>query len=283
MPVKPFRPMTPGQRGRVDLDYSEITTAHPEKSLLTKLQKHCGRDSSGRISVRHQGGGNKQFYRMIDFRRDKDGIPARVVSIEYDPYRTAFIARLNYLDGEKRYILSPNGIKVGDPILSGETAEITSGNCLKLKNIPLGTVIHNIELRVGQGGKMVRSAGSGAQLAAKEGDYAIIRLPSGETRLVLLECRATIGQLSNTDNKNISLGKAGRSRHRGIRPTVRGVAMNPCDHPHGGGEGKAPIGRPSPMTPWGKKTLGKKTRHRRRPSDRFIISRRGAAKGALLT
>jgi len=274
MPVKERRSLTNGQRTRVDLDYSDITTNIPEKSLLMKIPKTSGRDCRGRISMRHRGGGNKIMYRMIDFKRTKDGIPAKVVSIEYDPYRNAFISLLNYADGEKRYILSPLGIKVGDTVSSGAEAEIKLGNTLPIKNIPVGTMLHNIELSAGKGGALARSAGAFAMLVAKEGKYATIKLPSGEQRLVHIECRGTVGQLGNLDAKNVVLGRAGRKRHLGRRPEVRGVAMNPCDHPHGGGEGRSPIGRPSPVTPWGKPTLGYKTRKKRNPSERFIIMRR---------
>ncbi|NLO92703.1 MAG: 50S ribosomal protein L2, partial [Clostridiaceae bacterium] len=245
-----------------------------EKSLLAPLRKKAGRNSYGRITVRHRGGGAKQKYRIIDFKRDKDGIPAKVSAIEYDPNRSALIALLAYADGEKRYILAPNGLKVGDTVFSGEGSDIKPGNALPLENIPLGTVIHNIELKPGKGGQLVRSAGNEAQLMAKEGSYAQVRLPSGEVRKIQMRCRATIGQVSNLEHENISIGKAGRKRWMGIRPTVRGVVMNPSDHPHGGGEGKSPIGMPSPLTPWGKPTLGYKTRKKNKPSDKLIVKRR---------
>jgi large subunit ribosomal protein L2 len=274
MPVKERRSLTNGQRTRVDLDYCDITTNQPEKSLLMKIQKTSGRDCRGRISSRHRGGGNKILYRMVDFKRTKDNIPAKVVSVEYDPYRNAFISLICYADGEKRYILSPLGIKVGDKVSSGSEAEIKLGNALPLKNIPVGTMIHNIEMAAGKGGALARSAGAFASLVAKEGKYATVRLPSGEQRLIHIDCRATVGQLGNLDQKNVVLGRAGRMRHLGRRPENRGVAMNPCDHPHGGGEGRSPIGRPSPVTPWGKPTLGYKTRKKRNKSDRFIIMRR---------
>jgi large subunit ribosomal protein L2 len=274
MPVRERRSLTNGQRGRVDLDYSELTTSKPEKSLLKKVNKTSGRDWRGRISSRHKGGGNKKAYRIIDFKRNKDNVPAKVASIEYDPFRNAFIALLNYMDGEKRYILSPLGLKVGDTVMSGPEADIKPGNALQIKNIPVGTMIHNVELSAGRGGALARAAGAFVSLVAKEGKYATIKLPSGEQRLVHVECRATVGQIGNLDSKNVVLGRAGRMRHLGRRPGVRGVAMNPCDHPHGGGEGRSPIGRPSPVTPWGQPTLGFKTRKKRKISDRFIIMRR---------
>ncbi len=256
--------------------FEEITKKEPEKSLLVSLKSKAGRNAQGRITVRHQGGGAKRKYRIIDFKRDKDGVPAKVAAIEYDPNRSANIALLHYADGEKRYIISPNGLKVGDTVVSGPDADIKVGNALPLANIPTGTVIHNIELRAGQGGQLVRSAGNSAQLMAKEGDFAQVRLPSGEVRLVRAECRATIGQVGNIDHENITIGKAGRKRHMGIRPTVRGSVMNPSDHPHGGGEGKAPIGKPGPVTPWGKPALGYKTRKKNKESDKYIIRRRKA-------
>jgi len=274
MPVRKRRSLTNGQRERVDLDYGDLTASRPEKSLLTKVQKTGGRDWRGRISSRHIGGGGKKLYRMIDFKRNKDGVPAKVVTIEYDPYRNAFISLVNYQDGEKRYILTPLSLKVGDTVASGPDVDVKLGNALPIKNIPVGTMIHNIELSAGKGGALARSAGAFASLVAKEGRYATIKLPSGEQRLVHIDCRATVGQLSNLDAKNVVLGRAGRMRHLGRRPAVRGVAMNPCDHPHGGGEGRSPIGMPSPMTPWGKPTLGYKTRKKRKISDRFIIMRR---------
>jgi len=274
MPVRERRSLTNGQRFRVDLDYSDVTTSKPEKSLLTKVRKTSGRDWRGRISSRHKGGGNKKLYRMIDFKRNKDNVPGKIVSIEYDPFRNSFIALVNYLDGEKRYILAPLGIKVGDIVQSGADADVKVGNALPIKNIPVGTMIHNIEMFAGKGGALARSAGSFASLVAKEGRYATVKLPSGEQRLIHIDCRATVGQLGNLDAKNVVLGRAGRMRHLGRRPAVRGVAMNPCDHPHGGGEGRSPIGMPSPVTPWGKPTLGYRTRKKRKISDRFIIMRR---------
>ena len=274
MPVRVRRSLTNGQRFRVDLDYSDVTTSKPEKSLLVKVNKTSGRDWRGRISSRHKGGGNKKLYRVIDFKRNKDNVPGKIVSIEYDPFRNSFIALVNYLDGEKRYILAPLGIKVGDTVQSGAEADVKLGNALPIKNIPVGTMIHNIEMSAGKGGALARSAGAFASLVAKEGRYATIKLPSGEQRLIHIECRATVGQLGNLDAKNVVLGSAGKMRHLGRRPSNRGVAMNPCDHPHGGGEGRSPIGMPSPVTPWGKPTLGYKTRKKRKISDRFIIMRR---------
>jgi large subunit ribosomal protein L2 len=274
VPVKERRSLTNGQRFRVDLDYSDITVSKPEKSLLTKINKKAGRDWRGRISMRHRGGGNKKLYRVIDFKRNKDNIPAKVVSVEYDPFRNVFISLLNYMDGEKRYILSPLNLKVGDTVMSGTAVDVKPGNALPITNIPVGTMIHNVELSAGRGGALARAAGSFASLVAKEGRYATVKLPSGEQRLVHINCRATVGQLGNLDSKNVVLGRAGRMRHLGRRPGVRGVAMNPCDHPHGGGEGRSPIGMPSPVTPWGKPTLGYKTRKKRKISDRFIIMRR---------
>jgi large subunit ribosomal protein L2 len=254
--------------------FEEITKTEPEKSLVETLTKKGGRNSYGRITVRHHGGGAKQKYRIIDFKRDKEGVKAKVAAIEYDPNRTANIALLYYVDGEKRYILAPIGLKVGDTVESGANADIKPGNTLQLVNIPVGTLIHNIELKPGKGGQLVRSAGNSAQLMAKEGDYAQVRLPSGEVRMIRMLCKASIGQLSNIENENIKIGKAGKKRWMGIRPTVRGVVMNPVDHPHGGGEGKSPIGRPSPVTPWGKPTLGYKTRKKKNQSDKFIVKRR---------
>jgi len=254
--------------------FEEITTDKPEKSLLEPLRKRAGRNNQGRMTVRHRGGGHKRRYRIIDFKRDKDGVPGRVASIEYDPNRTSRIALIHYRDGEKRYILAPRGLKVGDEIMSGPDADIKVGNALPLENIPVGTVIHNIELKPGKGGQLVRAAGTQAQLLGKEDKYAIIRLASGEIRRVLKQCRATVGAVGNEDHELINLGKAGRARWLGRRPTVRGSVMNPVDHPHGGGEGKAPIGRPSPVTPWGKPTLGYKTRKKNNPSDKYIIKRR---------
>lgn len=274
MALKTFNPTTPSRRQMTMATFEEITTSTPEKSLLVSLSKKGGRNSYGRITVRHRGGGAKRKYRLIDFKRnDKDGIPAKVASIEYDPNRTAYIALLSFADGEKRYILAPQGINVGDMIVSGPEADIKPGNCLPLSNIPVGTVIHNIELKPGKGGQMVRSAGTSAQLMAKEGNYALLRLPSGELRKVRIECRATIGTLSNSTNGIVNIGKAGRKRHMGRRPHVRGSVMNPNDHPHGGGEGKSPIGRPGPVTPWGKPTLGYKTR-KKKASDKLIVKRR---------
>ncbi|EEG77800.1 50S ribosomal protein L2 [Dethiobacter alkaliphilus] len=274
MAVKKFVPTSPGRRFMTVNTFEKITTDQPEKSLLAPLKKKAGRNATGRIMVRHQGGGHKRKYRIIDFKRDKEGIPAKVATIEYDPNRSANIALLHYADGEKRYILAPVGVTVGTPILSGESADIKPGNAMPLKAIPVGTLIHNIELKVGKGGQLVRSAGAAAQLMAKEGKYAHVRLPSGEVRLISQECRATIGQVGNLEHENITIGKAGRSRWLGKRPTVRGVVMNPNDHPHGGGEGKAPIGRKSPVTPWGKPTLGYKTRQKNKKSDQYIVRRR---------
>jgi large subunit ribosomal protein L2 len=276
MPIKKFNPTSPARRFMTVSTFEEITKKEPEKSLLEPLRKKGGRNSYGRITVRHQGGGAKQKYRVIDFKRDKDGIKAKVAAIEYDPNRTANIALLHYVDGEKRYIIAPVGLKAGDFVESGENADIKPGNSLRLMNIPVGTMIHNIELKPGKGAQLVRAAGNAAQLMAKEGDYAQIRLPSGEVRMIRLNCKATIGQVSNLENENISIGKAGRKRWMGIRPTVRGVVMNPVDHPHGGGEGKSPIGRPSPVTPWGKPTLGLKTRKKKNKSDKFIVKRRNS-------
>ncbi|MCY6483495.1 50S ribosomal protein L2 [Clostridium aestuarii] len=275
MAVKKFRPTTPSRRHMTVPTFEEITTSKPEKSLLVTIKKNAGRNNMGRITVRHRGGGEKKKYRIIDFKRNKDGIPAKVASIEYDPNRTAYIALLNYADGEKRYIIAPVGLKVGDAVASGVDADIKPGNALPLKNMPLGTVVHNIELQVGKGGQMVRAAGTSAQLMAKEGNHATLRLPSGEMRYVRIECRATIGTVSNVTNDIIHIGKAGRKRHMGFRPTVRGSVMNPNDHPHGGGEGKSPVGRPGPVTPWGKPTLGYKTRKNKKYSDRMIVKKRG--------
>ncbi|MDF2523743.1 MAG: ribosomal protein [Clostridiales bacterium] len=274
MAVKKYSPTSPARRYMTVSTFEEITKVDPEKSLLEPLKKNGGRNSYGRITVRHQGGGAKQKYRVIDFKRDKDGIKAKVAAIEYDPNRTANIALLHYIDGEKRYIIAPVGLKVDDMVESGENADIKPGNALQLVNIPVGSTIHNIELKPGRGAQLVRSAGNAAQLMAKEGDYAQVRLPSGEVRMIRVNCKATIGQVSNIDHENISIGKAGRKRWMGVRPTVRGVVMNPVDHPHGGGEGKSPIGRPSPVTPWGKPTLGYKTRAKKNKSDKFIVKRR---------
>lgn len=274
MPTKKYNPTSPARRYMSVLSFEDLTKKEPEKSLLEPLKKNGGRNSYGRITVRHQGGGAKQKYRVIDFKRDKDGIKAKVEAIEYDPNRTANIALLNYADGEKRYILAPVGLNVGDTIESGENADIKPGNTLLFANIPVGTMVHNIELKPGKGGQMVRAAGNAAQLMAKEGDYAQVRLPSGEVRMVRINCKATIGQVGNLEHENVSIGKAGRKRWMGVRPTVRGVVMNPVDHPHGGGEGKSPIGRPSPVTPWGKPTLGFKTRKKKNKNDKFIVKRR---------
>lgn len=273
MAVKKYKPTTPGRRSMTVSTFEEITKTEPEKSLVVTLKKSGGRNAQGRITSRHRGGGHKRKYRIIDFKRDKDGIPAKVAAIEYDPNRTARIALLHYVDGEKRYILAPVGLNVGDIVESGPQADIKPGNALPLENIPVGTLVHNIELQPGKGGQLVRSAGAAAQLMGKTGSYATLRLPSGEFRMVLLRCRATIGQVGNVEHENIVIGKAGRSRYLGIRPHVRGVAMNPVDHPHGGGEGKAPVGMPGPVTPWGKPTLGRKTR-KKKSSDRLIIRRR---------
>jgi len=272
--IKKYKATSPGLRQMSVSAFEEITKKEPEKSLVVSLNKKGGRNSQGRITVRHRGGGAKRKYRIIDFKRDKDGIPGKVAAIEYDPNRTARIALIHYVDGEKRYIIAPNKLKVGDVIESGENADIKVGNALPLRNIPVGTTVHNIELSPGKGGQLARSAGSEAQLMAKEGKYAQLRLPSGEFRLVLQECRATIGQVGNVEHENLTLGKAGKSRHRGRRPHVRGSAMNPVDHPHGGGEGRAPIGMPSPLTPWGKPTLGYKTRPKNKKSDKYIVRRR---------
>ncbi len=274
MPIKKYNPTSPARRFMSVLTFEELSKVEPEKSLLRTLKKKAGRNSYGRITVRHRGGGVKRKYRIIDFKRDKDGIPATVLTIEYDPNRTANIALVQYEDGEKRYIIAPLGLKVGDTILSGQGADIKPGNALELKDIPIGTLIHNIELKPGKGGQLVRAAGNAAQLMAKEGEYGQVRLPSGEVRMIRLNCKATIGQVGNIDHENVTIGKAGRKRHMGWRPTVRGVVMNPVDHPHGGGEGKSPIGRPSPVTPWGKPALGYKTRKKNKKSDKFIVKRR---------
>ena len=274
MPVKKYNPTSPGRRFMTVSTFEEITKKEPEKSLLAPLKKKSGRNSYGRITVRHRGGGAKQKYRIIDFKRDKDNIPAKVAAIEYDPNRTARIALLVYADGEKRYIIAPDGLNVGDQVISGPDADIKVGNALPLENIPVGTLIHNIELKPGKGGQLVRAAGNLAQLMAKEGNYAQVRLPSGEVRRINIRCKATIGQVGNVEHENISIGKAGRKRWMGIRPTVRGVVMNPVDHPHGGGEGKSPIGMPSPVTPWGKPTLGYTTRKKNKLSNRLIVKRR---------
>lgn len=272
--MRKFKPTSPGLRTMTVSSFEEITKTEPEKSLVVSLNKSGGRNSQGKITIRHRGGGAKRKYRIIDFKRNKDGVPGKVASIEYDPNRTANIALIHYVDGEKRYILAPYKLQVGDVIESGENADIKIGNALKLKDMPVGTTVHNVELQPGRGGQMVRSAGASAQLMAKEGKYAQLRLPSGEFRLVSVECRATIGQVGNLNHENMTIGKAGKSRHLGIRPGVRGSAMNPVDHPHGGGEGRAPIGRPSPMTPWGKPTLGVKTRKKNKKSNDYIVRRR---------
>ena len=273
MAIRVYKPTSPARRFMSVLTFEEITKKQPERSLVTDLRHKAGRNNSGKITVRHQGGGARRRYRIIDFKRTKDGIPATVKAIEYDPNRTCFIALLAYADGEKRYILAPLGLKVGDTVMSGPEADIKPGNCLPIANIPLGTLIHNVEIKVGKGGQMVRSAGTAAQVMAKEGAYAQIRLPSGEVRKVAMTARATVGQVGNTDHANVRIGKAGRKRHMGVRPTVRGVVMNPVDHPHGGGEGRSPVGMPAPMSPWGKKTQGVKTRKHRKYSDKLIVSR----------
>lgn len=274
MATKSYKPTTPSRRFMTVADYSGLSKVKPEKSLLVKLKKNAGRNSYGRITVRHRGGGNKVKYRLIDFKRDKVDMNATVLTLEYDPNRTAYIALVQYEDGEKRYILAPEGLKVGDVVVSSNTADIKPGNTLPMAYIPVGTIIHNIEISKNKGGQLVRAAGNAAQLMAKEGDYALVRLPSNEVRKVLIDCKATIGQVSNLEHENVSIGKAGRKRHMGIRPTVRGVVMNPCDHPHGGGEGKSPIGRPSPVTPWGKPALGYKTRKTKKHSSKLIIKDR---------
>ncbi|MBQ9849100.1 MAG: 50S ribosomal protein L2 [Clostridia bacterium] len=274
MSIKLYKPTSNARRNMSTTDYSELSKVAPERSLLVSLKKNSGRNSYGRITVRHRGGGQRRKYRVIDFKRDKFDIPAQVASVEYDPNRSAFIALLQYEDGEKRYILQPAGLKVGDTVVAGASADIKPGNALPLTNIPVGTVIHNVELYPGRGGQLARAAGNSAQLMAKEGVYALLRLPSGELRNVPVSCMATIGQVGNLDHENVKVGKAGRKRHMGWRPTVRGSVMNPCDHPHGGGEGKAPIGRSGPVTPWGKPALGYKTRKTKKTSDKLIIKRR---------
>ena len=274
MAIKHYKPTTPGRRQMSVPSFDEVTKKTPEKSLLDVQKKHAGRNSYGRITVRHHGGGHKRQYRVIDFKRNKDNIPARVATIEYDPNRSARIALLNYVDGEKRYIIAPNGLKVGDVIVSGPESDIKVGNCLPIENIPVGTVIHNIELKPEKGAQLCRAAGTSAQLMAKEGKYATLRLPSGEMRLVLVRCRATVGQVGNLEHEIINIGKAGRTRWMGVRPTVRGSVMNPNDHPHGGGEGKTGIGRPGPCTPWGKPALGLKTRKSNKKSNKLIVRRR---------
>ena len=277
MAIKHYKPTTPGRRGMSVVDYSELSKVAPERSLLVSLKKNSGRNSYGRITVRHRGGGNRRKYRLIDFKRDKNQIPAKVLTIEYDPNRTANIALLQYEDGEKRYIIAPQGLKVGDTIVSGEGADIVPGNALPLSAIPTGTFIHNVELYPGKGAQLARAGGCMAQLMGKEGSkYALIRLPSGEMRYVPVNCMATVGQVGNADHSNVNIGKAGKKRHMGWRPTVRGSVMNPCDHPHGGGEGKSPIGRSGPVTPWGKPALGYKTRKQHKSSDKLIVKRRNA-------
>lgn len=274
MSIKSFKPTSPGRRQMTVSTFEEITRDKPEKSLVVPLKSKGGRNNQGKMTVRHQGGGHKRLYRIIDFKRDKDGVPAKVATIEYDPNRSARIALLHYADGEKRYILSPDGLKVGDVIYSGPDADIKVGNALPLANIPVGTIIHNIELKPAKGAQIVRSAGGSAQLMAKENDYASVRLPSGEVRLVHIRCKATIGQVGNLEHENINYGKAGRKRWKGIRPTSRGVVMNPVDHPHGGGEGRSPIGRKNPVTPWGKPAIGGKTRKKKNINDKFIVKPR---------
>ncbi|SMB83988.1 LSU ribosomal protein L2P [Desulfonispora thiosulfatigenes DSM 11270] len=274
MAVKKFKPTSPGRRQMTVSSFEEITTDKPEKSLIEPLKKNAGRNNRGSITVRHKGGGHKQAYRKIDFKRDKDGIPAKVATIEYDPNRSARIALLNYFDGEKRYILAPKGLKVGDVIYSGPESDIKVGNSLALKDMPVGTIIHNIELKIKKGGQLCRSAGTYAQLMAKEKEYAHLRLPSGEVRLVHVECKATVGQVGNVEHENITIGKAGRSRWKGIKPTVRGLVMNPNDHPHGGGEGRSPIGRKSPVSPWGKVAIGGNTRKKKKASSKYIVKSR---------
>ncbi|MCL1965229.1 MAG: 50S ribosomal protein L2 [Firmicutes bacterium] len=273
MGIRVYKPTSPARRFTSVLTFEELTKKEPERSLTEYLKKHAGRNNQGKISVRHQGGGNKVKYRIIDFRRDKDDIPAKVAAIEYDPNRSAFIALLHYADGEKRYILAPQGLKAGDTVISGPTADIKPGNALPIANIPLGTLIHNVEIKTGRGGQLVRSAGNSAQLMAKEGSYAQVRLPSGEVRKIPMSAKATIGTVGNSDHENVRIGKAGRKRHMGVRPTVRGVVMNPCDHPHGGGEGKSPVGMPAPVTPWGKPALGLKTRKHKKYSNKMIVKR----------
>ena len=275
MAIRVYKPTSPARRFMSVLTFEEITQTTPEKSLTTDLRHKSGRNKQGKITVRHQGGGARRKYRIIDFKRNKDGVPAKVATVEYDPNRTCFIALLHYADGEKRYILSPLGLSVGDTVMSGSGSDIKPGNCLPISDIPLGTLIHNVEIKPGKGGQMVRSAGTAAQLIAKEGTLAQVRLPSGEVRKVPMAARATIGQVGNTDHMNVRIGKAGRQRHLGIRPSVRGVVMNPCDHPHGGGEGRSPVGMPAPMSPWGKKTQGVKTRKHSKYSNKMIVKRAG--------
>ncbi len=276
MAIKVYKPTTNGRRNMSTIDYSQLSKVAPERSLLESLKKTSGRNSYGRITVRHHGGGNRQKYRIIDFKRNKTDIPATVLTLEYDPNRSAFIALIQYEDGVKNYIIAPSGLSVGDTVVSGAAADIKVGNALPLVNIPTGTFVHNVELYPGRGGQLARSAGNAAQLMAKEGKYALLRLPSGELRNVPAECMATIGTVSNEDHLNVKVGKAGRTRHMGVRPTVRGSVMNPCDHPHGGGEGKSPIGRPGPVTPWGKPALGYKTRAKHKQSDKLIVRRANA-------
>ncbi|NJP40848.1 50S ribosomal protein L2 [Oscillospiraceae bacterium HV4-5-C5C] len=275
MPVKSFNPTSPSRRHMTVADFSMLTDKKPEKRLTVSKSKSGGRNSYGRITVRHIGGGNKRKIRLIDWKRDKDGVPAKVVALEYDPNRTAHIALLQYQDGERRYILAPDGLKIGQVVISGTDADIIAGNALPLANIPVGTEIHNIEMKPGKGAQLVRTAGAIAQLVAKDGAYSQIRLPSGEVRMIPVGCRATVGAVSNSEHENVDLGKAGRKRHQGVRPSVRGVVMNPNDHPHGGGEGKSPVGLPGPVTPWGVPTLGKKTRNRKKASSKYIVKRRG--------
>ena len=274
MGIRKYNPYTPSRRNMTSSDFAEITASKPEKSLTVSLKKNAGRNNQGKITVRHHGGGSRRKYRIIDFKRRKDNIPAKVLTVEYDPNRTANIALICYADGEKAYILAPNGLEVGQTVMNGEQAEVRTGNCLPLQNIPVGTEIHNIELYPGKGGQLVRSAGNSAQLMAKEGKYATLRLPSGEMRMVPISCRATVGQVGNIDHELVNIGKAGRKRHMGIRPTVRGSVMNPNDHPHGGGEGRTGIGRPGPVTPWGKPALGLKTRKKKKQSNKLIVRRR---------
>ena len=276
MAMKHFKAYTPSRRNMTVSDFAEITKKTPEKSLLAKKRKNAGRNSYGRITVRHQGGGNRQKYRLVDFKRNKDNMEAVVIGIEYDPNRSANIALIEYKDGEKAYILAPQGLKDGDKVVSGEAVDIKAGNVMPINSIPVGTLIHNIELNPGQGGKLVKAAGQSAQLMAKEGKYAHVRLPSGEMRLILARCRATVGVIGNSEHENVKIGKAGRKRHMGIRPTVRGSVMNPVDHPHGGGEGRAPVGHAGPMTPWGKPALGYKTRNKKKLSNKFIVKRRNS-------
>ncbi len=278
MAIRKLKPTSPGVRGMSQLDSSDITSSKPHKPLLKAKKRGSGRNNLGRITCRHKGGGHKRAYRIIDFKRDKHSIPAKLATIEYDPNRNVRISLLNYADGEKRYMLYIEGLKVGDTVMSGKDSEIKTGNALPMENIPLGTAVHNVEMKVGRGGQMVRSAGASAQIVAKEGDYVTLRLPSSEMRMVRKECMATIGVLGQSEIKNMTVGKAGRKRWKGVRPTVRGSVMNPCDHPHGGGEGKAPIGRPSPVTPWGKPTLGYKTRNKKNASSKYIVRRRKSRK-----